>query len=363
MFIAVIIDQKLLEIKKKVDKKNQKDHKNEIDEELVDQLPDDERKIIVPLLILKKSLEDYDNQIEFLIPNDKLPSLLLIGKFDLILNTAGKAGTNYLPAQFIAVFDLVNIPFIGSPMDSVSICKNKALFKSLLQLNYIATPRFQMLKIQGGKLPSIDRKLRYPLVVKMFYEGIHRNDVSDQVATNSEALAEILTTITKKVKFSYVMIEEIVEGRKLYLPINGNDLTENIQFLPAMEYVIPNNLTVEENLRLKNQDLDLAFLEMTDPLIKRARKVALKAYNFCNCRDYAMAVFLVDKGTNNLLLHELNPLTNLLPDGKMAQAANHIGIEYLEFINDMVLNGLLRYNMKTRGKYSKRLKILKKISD
>ncbi|WP_371803137.1 hypothetical protein [Candidatus Lokiarchaeum ossiferum] len=363
MFIAVIIDEKLWEIKKTIDKKNQKEHKSEIDNELLEKLPDDQRQIISPLVILQQALEEYDNQIEYLIPNENLPSLLQIGKFDLIFNTAGKSATQNLPAHYIALFDLVHVPFIGSPMDSVSICKNKALFKSILQLNFIATPRFQMLKIQGGKLPPIDRKLKYPLLVKFFYEGIHQDEVTDQLAPNPKALSEILTTFTKKVKFSYVMIEEVIQGRKIYLPIIGNDLTDNIQFLPALEYLLPENTSLEDSLKLQYKDLNLKFLEMTEPLIKRARKVAHKAYNFCNCRDFAMAVFLVDEKTQNLLLHEINPLTSLLPDGKSALAANHIGIEYSDFLNDIILNALLRYDLKIRGKYSKRLKIIRKISD
>lgn len=363
MFIAVIIDEKLWEIKKKIDKKNQKDHKPEIDNDLFENLPEDQRQIISPLLTLQNSLEEYDNQVEYLIPNENLPSLLQIGKFDLVLNTAGKSATQNLPAHYIALFDLVHVPFIGSPMDSVSICKNKALFKSLLQLNLIATPRFQMLKIQGGKLPPITRKLKYPLLVKFFYQGIHQDDVVDQLAPNSTVLSEILTNFTKKVKFSYVMIEEVIQGRKIYLPIIGNDLTDNIQFLPALEYLIPENISLEESLRVQNKDLNLKFLEMTDPLIKRARKVAHKAYNFCNCRDFAMAVFLVDEKTQNLLLHEINPLTSLLPEGKSALAATHVGIDYSEFINDIILNTLLRYDLKIRGKYSKRFKVIKKIND
>ena len=46
-----------------------------------------------------------------------------------------------------------------------------------------------------------------------------------------------------------------------------------------------------------------------------------------------------DKKNNNLLLHEINPITSILPDGKIFIAAEHLGISYTEFINEKKPDG------------------------
>lgn len=312
------------------------------------------------LQILSDALEEYGNKVTFLSPNEQLLTKLLEGKFDFILNTADKVATKYQPAQYVGLFDLANIPYLGSRLDAIGICKNKALFKSILQLNFIATPKFQIYKMQSGQFPKIDKKLRYPLIVKFFYEGIHEVSLPDQLAKTPDDIDDQIKMASKKKKFSYAIIEEYIPSRKFYLPIFGNDLNDDIHFLPALEYIYPKDWTLEQRLQAKNEELETQFLEITNPIVKRARKVAHKAYTFCHCRDFAMAVFLIDEKTNNLLLHEINPITNLLPKGKMSLAAEHVGLSYREMINDLILTALKRYDMKLRGKYGRREKTLQK---
>jgi D-alanine-D-alanine ligase-like ATP-grasp enzyme len=309
-----------------------------------------------PLHALKFALESYDNQVEFLAPNSKLQSLLEMGKFDLILNATNKESTNYLPAHYVALCELSGIPYCGSKMDAIGICKNKALFKSLLQLNHIATSPFEKIKIQHGKIPPNKNNRGYPQVVKSFTEGIHNSKIPDQIVNNASELQALLEMYAKKHEFSYVLVEEYIPGKKYYLPILGNDLNDNLRFLPMLEYTYAD---IADSKALVGRELpepSISFLETTNPIFKRARFVAEKAYKFFNCRDYAMIVFLQDERNGNLLLHEINPITSLLITGKIAMSGDHIGIAYDELINDIVLYGLIRYELKIRGKYSKKLK-------
>ncbi|TFH30133.1 MAG: hypothetical protein E4G98_02645, partial [Promethearchaeota archaeon] len=138
------------------------------------------------------------------------------------------------------------------------------------------------------------------------------------------------------------------------------DLNDDIHFLPAVEFQYPPELTNNERRKADNDKLEKSFLEITNPIVKRARKVAHKAYTFCHCRDLAMAVFLINEKTDNLLLHEINPITSILPASKMAMAAEHVGLSYSEMINDLILTALKRYDMKLSGKYGKREKTLQK---
>lgn len=357
MYIAILTDSKLLALKEEYEKKKEKESESK-NTEHIDEIESASKKS--PLSIMKKAFESYDNQVEFLVPNENLFNLLTMGKFDLIVNTAGKIATNFQPAQYIGMLDITKIPFSGSKMATIGMCKDKALFKSLLRLNYIATNPFQKMKITSGVIPPIKERLKYPLVVKFFTEGIHEPSIPDKIAKDKQELQEVLENFAKKYEFSYVLLEEFVPGKKYYLPILGNDLNDNIRFLPMMEYHYPSLNAPEEIISAKVHTPEIQFLEITNPLVKRARDVAKKAYNFFNCRDYAMVVFLQDERNENLLLHEINPLTSLLPTSKLVQAADHIGESYEDIINEIVLYTMIRYKMKIRGKYSKKLKEITK---
>lgn len=372
MYIAVIADHDLIAEKKKIEKRKNRDNKDskgstssassessesgDLPEEDFEEYLDS--KTTSPLIRLEEALKSYDNTVEFLYPDDKLFSLLQMGKFDLILNTTNKMSTQMHPAQYVALFDIVGIPFVGSNMGAIYLCKYKALFKSLLKLNLIATPPFQILKIQGGKFPPIRKTFQFPVILKFFSEGIHLPKIQDQVANTSADVKDILTDFAKKHQFSSVLVEEFIIGRRLYLPLMGNDLNDSIHFLPALEYQYPTEISFDNQKALAYSDLEVKFLEMTDPVVSRARKVARKVYTFCNCRDYAMAVFFWDEKNNNLLLHELNPMSSLLLDSKFMTAAGYVGLSYHDMVNDIILAALERYGIKIRGKYAKRLKKL-----
>jgi len=357
MKIAILSDPSLIsqiESKEGIKSKESKESK-----EPTDDITDDDSK--PPLVRLQDALRDFENKISFIVPNLDTFAQLQQNSFDLILNTTNKITTRNRPAQFIGLLDLTRIPYCGSQMDSVSLCKNKPMFKSLLKLNNIATPNFKLIKIQGGKIPNIEKKFNYPLILKFYHAGIHTKSISDKVIMNLNELQENLKTHLKKSKNYVVLAEEYINGRKFYLPILGNELNGNIHFLPAIETA---NFSKDDDLQARLQtnsnEEEKKFLEMTDPLVKHARKIAIRAYNFFNCHDYAMLVFILDKKTNNLLLHEINPITSLFPDGKIAIAAEHLGISYSEIINDIILSTLLRYDVKLKGKYAKRFKNMNK---
>ena len=313
-----------------------------------------------PLFKLRDALIEFDNKVSFIALKFDNIAQLNQNSFDLILNTTNKISTQYLPAQYIGLLDLIRIPFCGSQMDSVSICKNKPFFKLLLKLITIATPNFELIKIQGGKIPNIKKKFKYPLILKFFHAGIHTDSISDKVIMNFNDLQENLKIHLKKSKNYLALAEEYIFGRKIYLPILGNELNENIHFLPAIESISSDDDNLQVKIQSNSNEDEKKFLETTDPLVKRARKIAIKAYNFFNCHDYAMFVFILDKNTNNLLLHEINPITSLFPDGKISIAAEHLGISYSELINDIILSTLLRYDLKLKGDYVKRFKSINK---
>jgi D-alanine-D-alanine ligase len=306
----------------------------------------------ITLTQIRKALEAYEHNVNFLAADKTLLSALGAEKYEMIVNMAGKVEMGFKPAQFVGFFDLMDIPYTGSGVDAISLCKNRPLFKPIMQNNLIPIPNYQVLKIYSKKLPKISTDIHYPVVVKIYQVGIHRNQAEDAVAMDEKDLNNKLSNIVKSLKYSYCMIEEFIFGRKIYVFLLGNDLTNDLMTLPVMEAKIP---TEDAQTILKSISLNPEMVELSaeDPIGKRAAKLAEQAFLYSNCRDMALATFLLDKSTGNLLLHEINPIPILLPGYVSARIAEAAGISYEEFLNRIMLTAMKRYDLKIPGKYSK----------
>lgn len=302
---------------------------------------------------VQKALEQYGNTLQF-IPIDKsIYETLTCGGFDIILSLAGKEETDFKPAQYTGLFDLTNIPFALSGVDAISLCKNKALFKPIIQYNLIPTPNYQVLKIYHKQIPKLQPDIQFPVVIKMYQVGIKRHQIADQIAMDPKDLQMKLEQIVKTMKYSYVMIEQFIFGDKIYVPIIGNELTKDIIILnPALAPISKewNPQTVLQNVNLTP---DLKPMDPNDPITKRAMKLSEAGYLLTNCRDFAIASLLIDRNTGNLLLHEINPIPVLFKWGIGARIADMQGINYESFLNKILLSALKRYEFKLNEKYQK----------
>jgi D-alanine-D-alanine ligase len=302
---------------------------------------------------LQKVLELYGNTVQFVPISKSLFDTLTSGSFDMILNLAGKEETDYKPAQYTGLFDLTGVPFALSGVDAVSLCKNKALFKPIIQNNLIPTPNYQVLKIYQKEATRWKCDVCFPVVIKIYQVGIKRHQMVDQVALDQKDLNNKLDQIIKSMKYSYCMVEQFVFGPKIFVPIIGNELTKDLRTLSPVESPIPKEWDPTTVLKNVNLPPELKPMDPNDPIAKRAVKLAEAGYLLTNCRDYAIASLLLDRTTGNLMLHEINPIPVLYKGGIGARIAEMQGISYENFINTILLSAMKRYEIKLNEKYQK----------
>lgn len=202
---------------------------------------------------VKIAFVQYDHQVQFLGADKNLLVSLSAEKYDMNFNMAGKAETGFKPAQFVGIFDIMEIPYTGCGVDAISLCKNRALFNPIMQANLIPMPNYQVLKIVSRKIPPIERDLRFPVVIKVYQSGIRRPQTGEDVAIDEPQLKNKLNSLVQNLKYSYCMIEEFVFGRKFYVPIIGNDITNDLTTLPVAEAITnptENPQTILQNMLL-----------------------------------------------------------------------------------------------------------------
>src|ERR1041385_6371548 len=128
-----------------------------------------------------------------------------------------------------ALLDMYGYRYTGSSPTALLVARNKSLTKKVLAYHGIRVPAFAEFH-EGDELvrPS---ELRFPLIVKPLLE-----DASIGIAQAS--VVEDDASLTQRVEFIHskyhqaAIVEELVEGREVYVGLLGND---EVEVLPLTE--------------------------------------------------------------------------------------------------------------------------------
>lgn len=120
-------------------------------------------------------------------------------------------GQEYLAPSVPGTLELLDIPYTGSGILSMSINYNKFLTKKLLEQHGLPVPHYQVMAEPNEPINSL---LRYPLISKI-------NDIHGSVEIDETAISETERPLRERVKrliATYkqeVLIEEFIAGREL----------------------------------------------------------------------------------------------------------------------------------------------------
>jgi D-alanine-D-alanine ligase len=118
-----------------------------------------------------------------------------------------------------ALLELLKVPYTGATPDSLLLCKDKALAKTILVYHRIRIPKF-VVSHKRRPLRTL-RRFGFPAFVKPLGE-----ESSDGIAKASFAKTE--AEVIDRARFIHeklgcdAMVEEYIEGRELYVGVLGN---------------------------------------------------------------------------------------------------------------------------------------------
>ncbi|UCD47260.1 MAG: D-alanine--D-alanine ligase, partial [Deltaproteobacteria bacterium] len=130
---------------------------------------------------------------------------------DVVFNLVEFFNDNPLHEDRVAaLYDLLQIPYTGSPPMTLAICQRKGLTKQILKAFRIPTPRYKLIKQKA--IPKLTG-LRYPLIVKPAWEdasaGVTKEAVVEDRAQLEHGVGKILADYNQP-----VLVEEYIEGRE-----------------------------------------------------------------------------------------------------------------------------------------------------
>jgi D-alanine-D-alanine ligase len=256
-------------------------------------------------------------------------------------------------AQMPAVFELLQIPYLGSDPLTLATCLDKARTKEVLSYHRIPTAPFSVVTSMEA---FEDIRVRFPAIVKPMHEGSSKGIYNSSVARNIEELErEVRTTL--EVYRQPVLVEEFLPGREFTVAIMGNG--SEARALPIVEIsfaALPEGMNPIYSYEAKwvwdsvENPLDIYSCPamLTPELEKEIVGLSLRTYEALRCRDWTRVdIRLNSKGEPHVL--EVNPLPGILPrpedNSCFPKAARVAGLTYSQLINGVLDISLRRHGI------------------
>jgi len=241
-----------------------------------------------------------------------------------------------------AVFELLGIPFSGSPAKALMLTTDKVLTKRVLKATGILTPNYT---IYQPPEPLNAAGLHFPVIIKPRFEDASIGISQDSIADDETALRKKSVALARR--FGALLIEEYIDGREFNLSLIGYPSAKplplaEIEFsqyptsiYPILDYRAKWDKTSFEyrhTLRKFPDNLSLG-------LQRKLEMVAHVCFRVMMLRDYGRVDVRVNPQKDIYVL-EVNANPCLSPDAGVAAAAEKSGLTYTRMVERLV--GFLR---------------------
>jgi D-alanine-D-alanine ligase len=254
--------------------------------------------------------------------------------FNLFEGFDGCPETEASVANFLAELELI---YTGCPAIALSLGLDKAKTKAYLEAIGIDTPRYQLL---GPKTLSLFH-LSYPCIVKPCAED-GSNGITEESVVNDFASLEKQVTTVSNLFGKEALVEEFVDGREFNITVLG---AKEPKALPPSEivYSLPPDIPKVLSFSAKWDPQSIYFertkavcpAEIDAELRENIINTAVLAFRLLGSRGYARIDFRLDS-KQQLKAIEVNPNPDISPDAGAALQAKAAGMNYNQFIEQIV---------------------------
>lgn len=243
-------------------------------------------------------------------------------------------------SNFVALFNLLNIPYTGATSHSLSLCKNKSITKAILKTHQITTPEFML--IPFNQKPKFE--ITKPVIIKPV-------DQEASVGINTNSYCKNTNDAIERVKFlqkkysSDVLVEEFIHGREIYVGFLGDQVFPFRElFFDHIPDSKPKFATFktkwDDDYRLHRGIRNGAALPVSKELNSQIKNLAKKINSLFQIDGYARLDLRIQD--NQAYVIEINPNPSLGEEDDFAMSALQAGISYEKLIQKIILQALNR---------------------
>lgn len=252
--------------------------------------------------------------------------------FNVSYGLQGQARYTHVPS----ILEMVGIPYVASGPLAHSLCLDKVVTKMILRQHGLPTPDFAVLQTPDAPLPELE----YPLIVKPKNEAVSFGLKIVQDEAELRAAADVIYQEFRQA----VLAEQFIEGREVNVGLLGNNPPEAF---PPVELIFdesgPAIYTYEDKTGRSGRSISHRCpAEIGDALLEQAKSIAAEAFTALGCYDCARVDMRLDKD-GRLYILEINSLPSLGEHGSYLVGAEHVGLDFTQFVNRLVEVASARY--------------------
>lgn len=243
-------------------------------------------------------------------------------------------GRNGEDGTMQGLFELAGIPYVGCGVLASSSCMDKIFTNIILKAAGIEKARFAFVykhdfeKNQKSAIEYIENSIKnYPMFIKPSNAG---SSVGISKAKNRD---ELIDSIKLALKHDHrVLIEENIVGQEVECAVLGNNepIASTIGEIDAA-----NDFYDYEAKYVSDSGLFIPA-HIDNNVADKIKKIAKKAYLAMGCRGLSRVDFFVEKGTNRILLNEINTLPGFTPISMYPKLMEHIGIKTPDLLDQLI---------------------------
>ena len=219
------------------------------------------------------------------------------------------------------ILESFKIPYTHSGVIASSIAMDKEISKKIFKSNKIRTPKFIIYSFNKENLnliKEIDRKLKFPVVVKPINEG---SSVNVYICTKKN-IKKILNSMKS---YKRVMIEEFIAGREIQVAIMGNKKLGAIELKPKRKFY---DYQAKYNSKAKTEHI--IPVDITQKKLEEVMNMALRVHKIIGCKGISRSDFKFYK--NKFYILELNTQPGMTKLSLVPEIANYNGIKFIKLL-------------------------------
>ncbi len=223
------------------------------------------------------------------------------------------------------ILERYNIPYTHSGVIASSIAMDKEISKKIFLKNKIKTPKFFTYsydKTTSNLIKTINKKLRFPVVVKPLNEG---SSVNVYIA-NKKNLRKILNKLKS---YKKVLLEQFIEGREIQVAIMGDKKLGAIELKPKRKFY---DYQAKYDSKAKTQHI--IPVNLSKSKFNQLMNLAYKAHKIIGCKGVTRSDFKFFNG--NFFLLEINTQPGMTKLSLVPEIALYKGISFLKLIEWML---------------------------
>ena len=270
-------------------------------------------------LQVAKELKKSGYKIKISEPDNNLEKNIKKFKPSIIFNALhGQFGED---GYMQTILEQFKIPYTHSGVIASSIAMDKEVSKKIFIKNKINTPKYIKYSFDKNKLDlikTIDKKLKFPVVVKPLNEG---SSVNVYICTKKN-----ISRILKSMKiYKQIMIEKFIGGREIQVAIMGNKKLGAIELKPKRKFY---DYQAKYNTNAKTQHI--IPIDLSKKKLDQVMNMAFKAHKIIGCKGVTRSDFKFFKDKFYLL--EINTQPGMTKLSLVPEIAAHQGISFKNLI-------------------------------